>query len=131
MALVLLIDDDAAVRRVVRIRFERHGHEIVEAESAFAALQLLEHEPHPDAVVCDIVMPGMTGIEFYRHLVERVPRLHRRVVFLTAVNRDPQVHRDVEQLGVPLLSKLDDLQLVVDAVRVALLRPLDPETTSA
>ena len=127
MALVLLIDDDPAIRRVVRVRFERHGHTVVEADSAFEALDMIKVGPVPDAVVCDIVMPGMTGIEFYRHLIERVPRLHHRVVFLTAVNRDPQVHRDVEQLGVPLLSKLDDLQLVVDAVRVALLRPLDPE----
>jgi len=128
MALILLIDDDPAIRRVVRVRFERHGHTVAEADSAFEALDLLESGPPPDAVVCDIVMPGMTGIEFYRQLVERVPRLHHRVVFLTAVNRDPVIHRDVEQLGVPLLSKTDDLQLVVDAIRVALLRPLKPET---
>lgn len=127
MAQILLIDDDPAMRRVVRVRFERYGHTVTEAESAFQALDMLRHEPPPDAVVSDIVMPGMTGIEFYRHLVERAPHLHRRVVFLTAVNRDPDVHRDVEQLGVPLLSKLDDLQLVVDAIRVALLRPLEPE----
>lgn len=127
MAQILLIDDDPAIRRVVRVRFERHGHTVAEADSAYQALDLLKTGPAPDAVVCDIVMPGMTGIQFYRHLVERVPKLHRRVVFLTAVNRDPNIHRDVEQLGVPLLSKLDDLQLVVDAVQVALLRPLDPE----
>jgi hypothetical protein len=44
-------------------------------------------------------------------------------VFLTGANQDPDVHRPIEQLGVPLLGKLDDLSLVVDAVRVALLRP--------
>jgi len=128
MALVLLIDDDPAIRRVLRVRFERHGHTVVEANSAFEALDMFKKPPDPDAVVCDIVMPGMTGIEFYRRLVALVPRMHHRVVFLTAVNRDPIIHRDVEQLGVPLLSKLDDLQLVVDAIRLALLRPLDPET---
>lgn len=128
MALVLLIDDDPAIRRVARVRFESQGYTVVDADSAYQALELLETTPPPDAVVCDIVMPGMSGIEFYRHLVERVPRLHHRVVFLTAVNRDPRIRRDVEQLGVPLLSKIDDLQLVVDAVRLALLRPLDPAT---
>jgi CheY-like chemotaxis protein len=127
MPLVLLIDDDPSIRRLARVRFEQQGYAIAEADSAFQALEMIKAGPPPDAVVCDIVMPGMTGIEFYRHLVEQAPRLHHRVVFLTAVNRDPAIRRDVEQLGVPLLSKLDDLQLVVDAVRVALLRPLDPK----
>ena len=106
------------------MRFERHGYAVTEADSAFQALNLLNTAPAPDAVVCDVFMPGMTGLEFYRHLVERVPSLNRRVVFLTIANRDPEVHREVEQLGVPLLSKLDDLELVIDAVRVALLRPI-------
>lgn len=129
MAQILMIDDDPAIRRVVRVRFESHGHDVTEADSAFQALEMLKSGPPPDAVVCDIVMPGMSGIEFYRHLVECAPLLQHRVVFLTAVNRDPEIHRDVEQLGVPLLSKLDNLQLVVDAVRVALLRRVGLEPT--
>ena len=127
MAHILLVDDDPAVRRVVRLRFERHGHTVVEADSAFQALNLLNEPPSPDAVVSDVFMPGMTGLEFYRHLIERSPALHNRVVFLTVANRDPDVHREVEQLGVPLLSKQDDLELVIDAVRVALLKPADHE----
>jgi CheY-like chemotaxis protein len=122
MASILLIDDDPAVRRVVRIRFERHGHSVIEADSAYRALDLLKESSPPDAVVVDVFMPGMTGLEFYRHLLERVPSLNGRVVFLTVANRDPDVHREVELLGVPLLSKQDDLELVIDAVRVALLR---------
>jgi CheY-like chemotaxis protein len=127
MSRILLIDDDAAVRRVVRLRFERQGYVVEEAESAFAALDRIRQEPALDAVVCDIYMPGMTGLKFYGHLVERAPHLHQRVVFLTAANRDPTVHHEVEQLGVPLLGKLDDLQLVIDAVRVALLHPAEPK----
>ena len=125
MALILLVDDDPAIRRLLRVRLEHQAHAVVDADSAYRALDLLQVEPGPDAVVCDIVMPGMTGIEFYHHLAKRVPRLDGRVVFLTAVSRDPKVHQEVEQLGVPLLSKFDDLQLVVDAVRLALLRSPD------
>jgi hypothetical protein len=44
------------------------------------------------------------------------------VVFLTGAARDRGVHDRIEALGVPLLAKLDDLQLVVDAVRSALLK---------
>ena len=126
MARILLVDDDDAVRRVLRLMFERAGHTVTEAESALQALDLLQTE-RLDAVVCDVFMPGMDGLVCYRHLLERAPRLRNRVVFLTGANRDPEVHRPIEQLGVPLLGKLDDLQLVIDAVDVALLRPLEPE----
>ena len=122
MARVLVVDDDASVRRVVRLTFERAGHSIVEASSAFQALGLLRGSELPDAVVCDVIMPGMTGLQFYRHLAERAPQLRHRVVFLTGANHDPEIHRPIEQLGVPMLGKLDDLRLVLDAVQVALLR---------
>jgi len=125
MARILLVDDDDAVRRVVRLTFERAGYTVTEAESAFQALDLLKAQT-PDAVVSDVFMPGMNGLVFYHHLMERAPSLRNRVIFLTGANRDPAVHRSIEQLGAPLLGKLDNLQLVLDAVRVALLRPLEP-----
>src|SRR4051812_35308185 len=126
MARILLVDDDAAVRRVVRLRFERAGHSVSEAESAADALDMVSRV-HPDAVVSDVFMPGMSGLAFYELLMQRKPTLRHRVVFLTGANRDPEVHQSIEQLGVPLLGKLDDLQLLLDAVRVALLRPLVAE----
>jgi two-component system, NtrC family, response regulator GlrR len=126
MPRILLVDDDASVRRVVRLTFERAGFTVTEAESAFRALDLLKTE-QLDAVVSDVFMPGMNGLVFYRHLMERMPSLRNRVVFLTGANRDPDVHRPIEQLGVPMLGKLDNLKLVIDAVSVALLRPLEPE----
>ncbi len=127
MAIILVVDDDAAVRRVVRLVFERTGHTVIEAASAFQALGMLKGPPAPDAVVSDVLMPGMNGLQFYRHLAERAPHLRHRVVFLTGASRDPDIHLPIEQLGVPLLGKLDNLQLVIDAVRVALLHPADPE----
>ncbi len=54
--------------------------------------------------------------------VRRAPHLRDRVVFLTGAARDPSVHRSLEQRGVPLIYKLDDLQIVLDAVRLTLLR---------
>ncbi len=122
MARILVVDDDESMRRVVRLNFERSGHTVIEAASAFQALGLLRGDAPPDAIVCDVLMPGMNGLQFYRHLSERAPHLRHRVVFLTGANRDPSVHQPIEQLGVPLLGKLDDMKLVVDAVRVALLR---------
>lgn len=122
MARILIVDDDDGVRRVLRKMFEGAGHEVSEAESGDAALATLDGTTPPDAVVSDVLMPGLSGIAFYHKLAEQAPHLRRRVVFLTGANHDPDVHRPIEQLGVPMLGKLDDLQLVVDAIRIALLR---------
>ncbi len=123
MAQILVVDDDPSIRRALRRTFERHGYLVAEAASGPEALLLLVAEPRPDAVVCDVLMPEVSGLDFYHQLVEVTPGLRSRVVFLTGANRDPAVHLPIERLGVPLLGKLDDLELVVDAVRIALLHP--------
>ena len=109
------------MRRAMRAHLERAGFTVAEAESGVAALRQLGVGQAPDAVVSDVVMPEGGGLEFYDRLRDAVPHLAHRVVFLTGAARDPRVHEPIEQRGVPLVSKLDDLRLVVDAVRVALL----------
>ena len=121
MATVLIVDDEPSVRRALRGFLERGGLAVVEAESADRALEIVGAEG-VDAVVSDVLMPGLSGIAFYDRLVTIAPELAARVVFLTGAARNPDVHTRIEQRGVPLVSKLDDLRLVVDAVRWALLR---------
>jgi CheY-like chemotaxis protein len=115
-----VVDDDPSIRRVLRLVLERHGYAVIEAASAQEALVLATRTPAPDAVVSDVLMPDVSGVDLYDQLVEYAPTLAGRVVFLTGANRDPAVHMPIERRGVPLLGKLDDLELVVDAVRLAL-----------
>lgn len=123
MARILVIDDDGAMRRILRTLFERGGHTVLEAESAPDALRMVADDAtSPDAIVCDVLMPEMNGVEFYQALSKEAPALRDRLVFLTGASREPEVHTIIENLGVPLLGKLDDLQLVVDAIRIALFR---------
>lgn len=122
MPRILVVDDDGGMRRVLRAYFERAGHDVMEADSAAAAMAAVTEGELPDAVVSDVLMPGTDGLTFYRELIGTAPALKGRVVFLTGANRDPAVHEPIESLGVPLLGKMDDLQLVVDAIRVQLIR---------
>ena len=122
MATVLLVDDERSVRRALRIYFEMAGFAVLEAESAEAALESIRAGASVDAIVSDVIMPGASGVALYDMLVSTVPALQGRVVFLSGAARDPGVHDPIEERGVPLLSKLDDLRLVVDAVRIALMR---------
>ena len=122
MATVLLVDDESAVRRALRKIFEKGGLTVREAESGQGALDAIETDPDIAAVVSDFLMPGINGLDFYDALVAVAPHLKHRVVFLTGAARDPMVHNPLEQRGVPLINKLEDFSIVLDAVRLALLR---------
>jgi len=80
-ARILLVDDDAAVRDVVSAMLEAVGFEIVTAQSAEEALELLAKERIQVAVL-DWTLPGMSGLELCRTIRARWARLP--VLFLTA-----------------------------------------------
>ena len=122
MPTVLLVDDESSVRTALRKVIERAGLTVVEADSARGALETIATDPAIAAVVSDFLMPEIDGLDLYDALVAQAPHLKERVIFLTGAARDPQVHQPLEQRGVPLISKLDDLQIVLDAVKLALLR---------
>lgn len=60
---ILVIDDDKAMRHMLRLVLERERYRISEAESAAIALPMIERERF-DAILCDIRMPGMDGLTF-------------------------------------------------------------------
>lgn len=120
---VLLVDDESSVRSALRKIFERGGLTVREARSGREALEALADDSSISAVVSDFIMPELDGLDFYDALMARSPHLRNRVVFLTGAARDPTVHQPLEERGVPLINKLEDLSIVLDAVRLVLLRP--------
>lgn len=125
MPTVLVVDDERAIRTALRRIFERDGLMVREANSGRDALDTVADDPSIAAVVSDFLMPELDGIDFYDALVARSPHLRHRVVFLTGAARDPTVHQPLEERGVPLINKLEDLSIVLDAVKLVLLRPDD------
>lgn len=123
MPTILVVDDESAVRTALRKIFERGGLTVREADSGRDALDAVAEDPDIAAVVSDFLMPELDGIDFYDALVAGSPHLRNRVVFLTGAARDPTVYRPLEDRGVPLINKLEDLQIVLDAVKLVLLRP--------
>lgn len=119
---VLLVDDESAVRRALRKILEKGGLSVREAESGRDALDAIATDSDIAAVVSDFLMPEINGLDFYDALVSIAPHLKHRVVFLTGAARDPMVHNSLEQRSVPLISKLEDLHIVMDAVKLALLK---------
>ena len=121
MPTVLVVDDEPDIRNALRRLLTARGFAVVEAGTAAEAVERTG-AGGIDAVLCDIVMPGESGLDFYDRLRATHPTLARRLVFLTAAAKEPEIQAAIEARGVPLLSKLYELDLAVDAVGVALLQ---------
>ena len=61
MVKVLVVEDEASIREMIALNLRRAGMEAVEADSAEAALPLLEQRPGCDAAILDVMLPGMNG----------------------------------------------------------------------
>ena len=72
---VLVVDDDDAVREVTAGLLTDLGYNVVEAGSGGAALELIERHDQISAVVLDFAMPGMNGADLARELRARRPRV--------------------------------------------------------
>lgn len=64
---VLLVDDDKFMRRFLTLAFAKAGYGILEAEDATLGFEILEAKC-PEFVVCDQIMPGMSGTDFYKKM---------------------------------------------------------------
>ena len=79
-ARILVVDDEPLVGRAVQRILA--PHEVVACASGAAALAELSSGPF-DVVLCDLMMPEMTGIELHARLAAEAPEVARRIVFLT------------------------------------------------
>ena len=79
--LVLLVDDDSAVREVAAYMLEDLGYGVVQAGSGGAALDLIGRDPEIDLLLVDFAMPGMNGAELAREARTKRPGLP--IVFVT------------------------------------------------
>jgi PAS domain S-box-containing protein len=79
---VLVIDDDSAMANVVGLVLSE-DHEVEVLTSARQALKRLREGERYDAIVCDIMMPEMGGIDFHAELARLVPELAAEVIFMT------------------------------------------------
>jgi DNA-binding response OmpR family regulator len=68
--LILVVEDDEALRTLTRMALEDEGYEVITAENGATALRLLQAN-HPQLILLDLRMPVMDGWEFGRHYREQ------------------------------------------------------------
>lgn len=83
---ILVVEDSGSFRMVVKIGLEKAGYQVIEAASGEAASALLDGRVI-DMVICDLNMPGMSGLDFVRHL-RTTSYQHSPVIMLTTETQD-------------------------------------------
>jgi two-component system cell cycle sensor histidine kinase/response regulator CckA len=117
---LLLVDDDALLGRgLARMLGERF--ELTPLVSPLAALQLLEADAARfDAILCDVMMPELSGEGFYERLRGLSPALCQRVVFMTGGAFGPRAQAFLDAVPNPRLDKpFTEPQLVAALERLA------------
>jgi len=79
---ILIVDDDPAIRRLLRTTFQRSS-EVAEGESGLQAIRLFE-EFHPDFIVTDLMMPDLDGLELIRRVRRTFTGVGTPILVLTA-----------------------------------------------
>jgi CheY-like chemotaxis protein len=117
---ILLVDDDAAVRELVKGVLENASYDVVEAASGVEALSFWEqHRNRVKLLLTDLVMPdGVTGCGLAHRLVADDPAL--RVIYTSGYDPDPEAQRDTESGAACFLHKPYDLRGLLSTVHAAM-----------
>jgi CheY-like chemotaxis protein len=115
-ARVLVVDDDAAIRRMIVAALRREGtYAFLEAANGKDALDLMRGE-HPDVVVLDLMMPILSGWDVLRERshdasIKKIP------IILVSANRDPEIATAVDAGICAFLPKPFDISALSALVR--------------
>jgi CheY-like chemotaxis protein len=101
---VLVVDDEPLIGQAVRRSLQRE-HEVLPLSSAREALDMLLRGEPFDVILCDLMMPELSGMELYEEVSRRAPELARRFVFLTGGAFTPRARAFLERVSAPRLEK--------------------------
>ncbi len=113
---VLLVEDEASVRQLVRETLEAGGYKVLEAETGEAALRVAaQNDSRIDILITDVVMPGMSGQELSQQLWSADPAL--KVLYLSGYTEDSIIREGALEAGTAFLQKPFTLQALSRKVR--------------
>jgi CheY-like chemotaxis protein len=116
-----VVDDEPLVGASIR-RLLTRGYEVTVAGGAHEALARLEAGESFDLILCDLMMPQMTGMELHAEIVRRWPALAERMVFLTGGAFTPRASDFLAQVPNERLEK----PFAPEALRDLVERLLEP-----
>jgi two-component system cell cycle sensor histidine kinase/response regulator CckA len=119
---ILVIDDEPTLARVL-VRQLGKRHDVRAVTSGREALNLLRQGEHFDAILSDLLMPDVTGMDLHDEVAKLYPGLEHRIIFMTGGAFTPRAREFVATASNPFLEKPID----VPALTAALREILSPE----
>jgi len=115
-AKVLLVDDEVEFSALLAERMETRGLKVTTASSGVDALALIEHETY-DAIILDMVMPQMDGIETLQRMLEYNPQL--QIIMLTGHADLQKGIAAIKKGAADYLEKPADLNQLMQKIKMA------------
>jgi PAS domain S-box-containing protein len=115
---VLVIDHDAQVASDIRRALEPE-HQVTCVKTVREATALIERGEAFDAIVCDLLLPEVTGMDFYDDLLRTRPDVARRVIFMSGATSSPRAVEFVASVSNRCLEKPFTREMLRGAVRQA------------
>ena len=119
---ILIVDDDARIRDVVRFALEDSGFQTTEAGTGQEALDLFCKSP-ADLIVLDIGMPGMGGHQCLKALIEMDPAVN--ILIATGYALEGQVKKTLERGASGFIGKPYQISDLIRTVRAVLDKDID------
>jgi len=120
-ARVLIVDDEVALARALRRRLSQH-HEVTTLASGTEALACIARGERFEAILLDVMMPEITGMEVYERLKLLVPEQAARVIFVTGGAFTASAREFLDRVPNPRVEKpidTNDLLALIDELKSA------------
>lgn len=120
---VLVVDDEAPIRNLLRMTLTHAGYDVEEAEDGGKAVEVLNSGDNPlmvDAVICDIRMPRINGMEAIAYFRAQYPSLP--VIVLTGYHDEQLANSLLKQGVVEHLEKPAERERILSSVAQAIAR---------
>ena len=115
---ILIVDDEDTLARLMQALLEHLGYAVDRAGDGEKALKLGAQRNYC-AVLCDLLMPTLNGMELFKIWQNKSPELAQRVIFVTGDNLGNRTNRFVELSGQPCLYKpfnIEELTAIIEEV---------------
>jgi two-component system alkaline phosphatase synthesis response regulator PhoP len=122
---VLVVDDDATIRRLLQITLETEGFSVTTAGDGVEGLRMAQESPRPDLVLLDIMMPGMDGLQVCHTLKNDPATKDTPVVLLSAKAQSHDIELGLRVGADDYITKPPDLVDLVTRVRQLLPVPAE------
>jgi two-component system, cell cycle sensor histidine kinase and response regulator CckA len=101
---LLLVDDERRLLAVLKLALSEH-HDVLVANDVREALAIALAEPPVDFILCDLMMPGSTGMDLHAALRQADPRLADRIIFMTGGAFTARARRFLSRVQNPRIEK--------------------------